>query len=160
MYALLRSLWNEPRPPGPPARTWPDWLLVVLAPSAAVLEGALRPDLPFRWLQVAVFCALVPVLLERRRWPLLVLGVFFGGLAVLALLTGDDEGLYSAAIALVLPYTVVRWGSGREAAAGVVLLVVSTATSMVAGPTSLGDAVGGRPDRRSTDAMPGSRTSG
>ncbi|MGY2080116.1 sensor histidine kinase [Modestobacter sp. SYSU DS0657] len=143
MHALLRSVWTEPRPPDPPARVWWDWVLVVLVPCAAVVEGALRPELPFRWVQVAVFCALVPALLWRRARPLLTLAVFFAGLSVLAVLTGDDEGLYSAVVALVPAYTVMRWGSGRAALAGTALLVASATSSLVVGATSPGDAIGG-----------------
>jgi signal transduction histidine kinase len=139
----LRSLWDEPRPPDPPVRVWRDWLLVVVALLAAVLEGLLRPDVPFRWLQVAVFCGLVPLLLWRRTWPLLVLVVFFIGLDVLVLLTGDGRGLYSAAAALLLPYAVVRWGSGREAVVGLGIVLASAVSSLVVGSATAGDAIGG-----------------
>ncbi|WP_456584451.1 sensor histidine kinase [Blastococcus sp. SYSU DS0973] len=143
MHALLRSVWHEPSPPDPPTRAWWDWLLVGAAPAAAVLEGVLRPDLPFRWLQVAVLCALVPLLLWRRTHPLLVLVIWFLGLDVLVLVTGDEDGLYSAVVGLVLPYAVVRWGSGREALAGLAFMLVSAVVAMVVGPTSGTDAVGG-----------------
>ncbi|MCZ2836912.1 sensor histidine kinase [Modestobacter sp. VKM Ac-2985] len=143
MHAPLSSLWNEPRPPDPPDRAWPDWVLVALAASSAVLEGVLRPDLPFRWLQVAVLCALVPLLAWRRARPLLVLAVVLGCLHLLAVLTGDDEGLYSAAVTLVLPYALLRWGSGREALDGLVVLLGSAASSAVVGSASPGDALGG-----------------
>ncbi|WP_091935372.1 histidine kinase [Blastococcus sp. DSM 46786] len=143
MQGLLRSLWSEPRPTDPPARVWWDRVLVGLTPLVAVLEGALRPDLPARWLQVAVLCVLAPLLLWRRNRPLLVLVLWFGALAALAVVTGDDDGMYSAAIGLLLPYAVVRWGSGREALAGAVLMLVSAASSVVVGPTSAGDVIGG-----------------
>ncbi|WP_166533226.1 sensor histidine kinase [Blastococcus xanthinilyticus] len=143
MNALLRSVWHEPRPPGPPARAWPDWALVGLALVATVLEGVLRPDLPFRWLQVAVLSALVPLLPWRRTHPLLVLVGWFLALDVLALVTGDGDGLYSAVVGLVLPYALVRWGSGREALAGLAFVLVSAVGLMLVGPTSATDAIGG-----------------
>ncbi|MGY2128353.1 sensor histidine kinase [Blastococcus sp. SYSU DS0617] len=145
MDALLRSVWHEPRPPDPPARARWDRVrvLVGLAPVAAVLEGVLRPDLPMRWLQVAVVSALVPLLLWRRAHPLLVLVGWFLGLDALALVTGDDDGLYTAVVGLVLPYAVVRWGSGREALAGLGFLLVSAIGSLLVGPASAGDAIGG-----------------
>ena len=143
MRALLRSVWAEPRPPDPPTRVWRDWLLVGVGVPAVLLEGVLRPELPFRALQVAVLAALVPLLLWRRTRPLLVLVVFFVALDVLGLLSGEDEGMYSAALAVLLPYAVVRWGSGREAVAGVAVVLLNTAGSMVVGSTALEDVVGG-----------------
>ena len=143
MSALLRSVWAEPRPPGAPARAWPDWVLVALGLSGALLEGLLRPDLPSRWVQVVVVAAVVPLLLWRRTRPLLALAVHVVALDVLAVLSGDDEGMYTAVVALLLAYAVVRWGSGREALAGIAVVLVSAALSMVVGSTSAGDAIGG-----------------
>lgn len=45
---LLRSVWAEPRVSDPPPRTWRDWVLVAVLLPIAVIEGALRPDLPWR----------------------------------------------------------------------------------------------------------------
>ncbi|CCG02457.1 histidine kinase dimerization/phosphoacceptor domain-containing protein [Blastococcus saxobsidens] len=144
MHALLRPVWREPRPTDAPTRVWRDWLLVVLVPVAAALEGTLQADLPFRWLQVAVLCVLAPVLLWRRTRPLLVFVVWFGVLAVLGIVTGDGDGLYSAAFGLLLlPYAIVRWGSGVQAVAGLGVLLVSAVASMVLSPASPGDAIGG-----------------
>ncbi|MGY2004456.1 sensor histidine kinase [Blastococcus sp. SYSU DS1024] len=143
MIALLRSLWREPRPPDAPARGRRDWLLAALVPVAAVLEGVLRPDLPSRWVQVAVLCALAPLLLWRRTQPVLVLIAWFGVLAVLAAVTGDRDGMYSAAFGLLLPYAVVRWGSGAQALAGLAVLLAGAVVSLVLGPATPGDAVGG-----------------
>jgi signal transduction histidine kinase len=141
--ALLRSVWDEPRPPGAPLRVWRDWLLVGVLVSVVVLEGALRPELPHRWVQVAIVVALVPLLLWRRTRPLLVLAVVFAGLNATAVLTGDDDGLYSAVFALVVLYALVRWGSGRELVIGLGIVLVSTAGSLVVGSTGVGDTIGG-----------------
>ncbi len=48
MPRALRSLWEEPAVPDPPARVWRDWLLVGLVVAAAVLEALLRPDATWR----------------------------------------------------------------------------------------------------------------
>nr|WP_204261958.1 sensor histidine kinase [Blastococcus saxobsidens] len=140
---MLRPLWAEPRPPGAPARAWWDWVLVALGLTGALLEGILRPDLPSRWVQVVVVAAVVPLLLWRRTRPLLVLVVHVVALDFLAVLTGDDDGMYTAVVVLLLAYAVVRWGSGREVMAAIPLLLVSAALSMVVGSTSAGDAIGG-----------------
>ena len=37
MRAVLRSVWEERRPPDPPVRVWRDWALVGLLAPTAVL---------------------------------------------------------------------------------------------------------------------------
>ena len=143
MSAVPRSLWAEPRPPDVPVRVWRDWMLVAVLLPTAVLEGLLRPDLPFRWLQVAVVAGLVPLLLWRRTRPLLVLVVFFATAGVLAVLTGDPDGMYSAAFGLLLPYALVRWGSGREALGGLAVVTVGAVVSLLVGSADPGEAAGG-----------------
>ena len=143
MRALLRSIWDEPRPPDAPGRPWWDWLLVAVLLLATVLEGLLRPDLPFRWVQVAAVAALVPLLLWRRSRPLLVLVAVFVSANVLTLLTGDADGMYSSAFALLVVYAVVRWGSGREALAGLAIALATAAISMLTSASPPADVVGG-----------------
>jgi hypothetical protein len=62
---------------------WRDWVLMAVVVPAAVLEGALRPALPFRALSVAVIVALMTTLLWRRTWPLLMVSLTPGASAVL-----------------------------------------------------------------------------
>ena len=57
MPALLPPVWREPRPADVPTRVWWDWLLVVVVPLVAVLEGTLRADLPFRWREEEILAA-------------------------------------------------------------------------------------------------------
>jgi signal transduction histidine kinase len=143
VHALLRSVRREPRPPDALSRHRWDWLVPALVPVVAVLEGLMRPDLPSRWLQVAVLCVLAPVPLWRRTQPVLVLVVWFGVLAVLAAVTDDPDGMYSAAFGLLLPYAVVRWGSGLQALAGLGVLLVGAVVSLSFGPATPADAIGG-----------------
>jgi signal transduction histidine kinase len=140
---LLRSIWDEPRPPDAPSRVRRDWLLVGALLVAVALEGLFRPDLPFRWLQVAVVAALAPLLLWRRTRPLLVLLVVFGAANVLTAVTGDADGMYSSVFVLVVVYAVVRWGSGREAVTGIAIVLATAAFSMVATSSPPADVVGG-----------------
>src|SRR4051812_19537519 len=77
VHELLRSVWDEPAPPHPPARVWRDWALVGVLVPLAVVEGVLRPDLPWRVLSVAIVLAVVPTLLWRRTRPLLMVAVAF-----------------------------------------------------------------------------------
>lgn len=143
MSALLRSVCAEPRPPDAPGRLWWDHVLVGLGLAGALLEGILRPGQPFRWLQVVVVAALMPLLLWRRSQPLLVLAIHVVVLDVLAVRSGDDDGMYSAVVVLLLAYAVVRWGSGREALTGVAFMLLSAALSIAVTSTSPRDAIGG-----------------
>jgi signal transduction histidine kinase len=143
MRALLLSLWREPRPPDAPSSLRRDWLLVGVLVVAVALEGLFRPDLPFRWVQVAVVAALAVLLPWRRVRPLLVLVVTFAAAGALTALTGDDEGPYSAVFALVVVYAVIRWGSGREAIAGLAVVLASATFSMVLSSSPVADVVGG-----------------
>ena len=75
---LIRSIRDEPRPPHPPARVWRDWVLVAALFLAAVLEGVLRADVPWRVLSIVVTVGVLPTLLWRRTRPLLMLAIAFG----------------------------------------------------------------------------------
>jgi signal transduction histidine kinase len=120
---------------------WRDWVLVAVLVPAAVLEGALRPGLPFRAVSVAVTVGVIATLLWRRTRPLLMVTIAFVGVAVLFNLTaGRAPLLYSGGCALLLPYALFRWGSGREAVTGaavVIVRVAATALPQVTRPADL-----------------------
>lgn len=133
-------MWNDPRPPDAPVRVWWDWALVAVLVPAAVLEGALRPDLPLRAVSVAVTVGLAPALLWRRTRPLLVVSIVFVVVGVVSVVTaGAAPQLHVGAVVLLLPYALFRWGSGREAVIGsaVVLAKVGvTALPIVGSPAT------------------------
>lgn len=124
----VESLWAEPRAPRPPARVWRDWALVALLVPTAVLEGILREDLVWRPVALVLGVALVFPLLWRRTRPLGAVAVVFGALGavqVAALLAADEPvGLYANALILLLPYSLFRWGAGREAVIGLAIILV------------------------------------
>jgi signal transduction histidine kinase len=139
---FFRSVWDEPRPPAAPVRVWRDWVLVAVLVPAAVLEGVLRPGLPLRPLSVVVTVGLVATLLWRRTRPLLMVVVVFVVLGLLLVVTaGAIPQMYTGAYVLVLPYALVRWGSGREAVIGSALVFVKTGLSALVGVTRLSDVV-------------------
>jgi signal transduction histidine kinase len=139
---FFRSVWDEPRPPAAPVRVWRDWVLVAVLVPAAVLEGVLRPGLPLRPLSVVVTVGLVATLLWRRTKPLLMVVVVFVVLGLLLVVTaGAIPQMYTGAYVLVLPYALVRWGSGREAVIGSALVFVKTGLSALVGVTRLSDVV-------------------
>ena len=119
----VRTLWAEPRAPNPPRRVWRDWVLVAALVPTALLEGVLRDDVVWRPVSVLLGVALPWTLLWRRTHPLAVVEVAFGAiiLADIASLVGDADGvvgLYTMIFILLFPYSLVRWGSGREIGIG------------------------------------------
>ena len=131
VVSALRSFWAEPPAPDPPARVWWDWPLVVLLVVGGTLEAALREDMPAR--AVAFVVAVTPVLLLwRRARPLPVTVALFGvnvlGDAVTRIATGEPMELYASVYVLLLPYTLFRWGAGRDAVLGMAFVLASHAT--------------------------------
>ena len=145
----IRTVLAVPRAPDPPVRVWRDWVLVAGFAVAAVLEGIFRTDLAWRPVVVLVALAIVPTLLWRRTHPLGAVLVAFGvvlALDLAGLVAGVDEplGLGSTIFVLVLPYALMRWGSGRDVVLGSLLIVVVAVVGISQDPTTtLADAVGG-----------------
>ncbi len=141
----LRSLWAEPRPtnaPGPGPR---DWALVAALVSWSAVEMALRQDLAPRPLLLLAALAVLGPLPWRRTHPLVAVAVSFGMLTmvdIVRLLTGSHGGLLnSTSAALILAYALFRWGSGREAAGGLGVILIWLPITTVADPTSLAETV-------------------
>jgi signal transduction histidine kinase len=142
----LRALWEEPRPVRPPARVWRDWVLLGVTVSASLIEAALRTDRT--WLPAALVVSLVVALslLWRRTHPLAAVAVAFGTLIVFdvaRIVASDATGLMGIAAALVLPYALFRWGSGREAATGLGIILVWLGVTHVADPMTVPEVVAG-----------------
>ena len=146
MTSAARVAWDLPRAPHAPRRTWRDGALVGTLAALALLEGALRPAAPALWPMVAVELALIATLLWRRAHPGAVVLVAFGTVLVadairwLADLPAVE--LFSMAFLLILPYTLVRWGSGREIVLVGALMLVAMARSLLVGPAPVPDVVG------------------
>ena len=144
----LRALWTEPRPPDPPGRVWRDWALLAASLCGVVLEATLRHGLVWRPVAVVftVWLCLLP--LWRRRSPLATVALGFGSMILLQVVTvvavsGQEVGLYSGMVMLVLVYALPRWGSGREIVLGGALIVATFALAAVTDDLSVGDQVGG-----------------
>ncbi|MFI9530446.1 sensor histidine kinase [Micromonospora rosaria] len=141
MRELVRSVWAEPRAPDPPGRVWRDRALVGGLVPLVLLEGLLRPEVPARAAAVFVALALVPTLWWRRSRPLLMVAIAFTTTGVTPLLIGHEPDLATMVYLLLLPYALVRWGSGREAAAGAALILAEIGLSVALGQLSPADAV-------------------
>ena len=153
----LRSLWAEPRPTNAPDRGPRDWALVAVLVCWSVVEVVLRQDLaprPGLWTGLAprpllllyVLAVLGP-LLWRRTHPLVAVAVSFGTLTILdivRILTGSQGALLnSISAALILAYALFRWGSGREAASGLGVILLWLPITYVADPMSLWETLAG-----------------
>ncbi|NUR69967.1 MAG: sensor histidine kinase [Hamadaea sp.] len=143
----LRSLWAEPRPASPPDRRTRDWALVAVLIGWSVLEAVLRKDMaPLPLLVIAALAVVVP-LPWRRTHPLVVVVIAFGMVTVVdiaRILTGSPGVLPSSVSAtLVIAYALFRWGSGREAASGLGVILLWLAITCVAESSSLAETVAG-----------------
>ncbi|PRX43619.1 signal transduction histidine kinase [Prauserella shujinwangii] len=143
MNRLLRPVRDEPRPPDVPPLRWTDWALVAAIVVIAVVEGLVRADYEMRTLSVGVAAGLAPTLLWRRRRPLLALMVAFGVGTVVDLVAGAEVTAHTLIYLLLLPFSLVRWGSGREIVAGAAIVPARIGLSLAMGHSTLGDAVGG-----------------
>jgi signal transduction histidine kinase len=143
MHDLLRSVWDEPRPPQPsPRLSWRDWALVSALAVTAVIEGALRTDLQSAVVSVVVAVGLLPTLLWRRTRPLLMVAIAFGVCAVTPVLTGAEPELNTMVYLLLLPFSLFRWGSGREAVLGSLIVLGKLGFSLALGTLGLTEAIG------------------
>ena len=144
--AVLGALWGEPRPTRPSVRMWRDRALVGLLVVWLIAEALLREDRTWWPVVLTVSIVVAGCLLWRRTHPLAAVAVGFGTLIafdVARILGVDATGLLSIAAVLVLPYALVRWGSGREAAVGLGIILVWLAVTHVADPTAPAEVVAG-----------------
>src|SRR5215212_6354963 len=149
--SALRSLWAEPRPTNAPDRGPRDWALVAALVCWSLVEVVLRQaawtsaNLAPRPLLLLAMLAVLGPLLWRRTHPLVAVAVSFGALTIVdivRILTGSQGGhLNSISAALILAYALFRWGSGREAASGLGVILLWLAITTVADTTSLADTV-------------------
>ena len=147
MVTVRRPIWHEPRPADAPPISRLDRLLVGAFAAAAVAEGIVRPGLAWRPLVTVLALALVPALLWRRARPLTAAVVGWGVAGLLSVLQlvahAGDLGLYSMMAVLLLLYSLVRWGSGREMVLGTAFVAVVVALAMYAASAAWADVFGG-----------------
>ena len=147
MVTVRRSLWHESRPADAPPVGRLDWLLVGVFAAAALIEGIARPDLAWRPLVTVLALALIPALLWRRSRPLMAALVGWGVAGLLSVLQltahAGDLGLYSMMAVLILLYSLVRWGSGREIVLGTAFVTVVVGLGILASSAGWADVFGG-----------------
>jgi len=125
-----------------------DWWLVAAVTAIAIVETPLRTDLPWPLLSLALVVGIAFLLPWRRTHPLTTVVIAFGSTLLLEVVTTANDitsdGLYTAVFILVLPYSLVRWGSGRQVVIGLLVsLPMAWWVSLIQGTVVLGDAIGG-----------------
>jgi signal transduction histidine kinase len=144
----LRAFFREPGPERPPgASAWDKRLAVALVGSSAV-EGLLRSDLTGRPVQIAAGVVIAACVAFRRARPLSAVLVTFGVATALTLaslwLSVPQFALWTSICALLMPYALVRWGSGREIVIGYAVIATTFVTSALAGEMhEVSDVIGG-----------------
>ncbi len=132
-------------PNPPPPGKW-DWWFTAAVVIAAIAESALR-TLPWKEAQLLYVAMAALVLPFRRTRPLAVTATVFGvGIALTlgtTLAGAVSDGIYSAAFIVVLPYSLLRWGSGRDAIIGLSVMVITPWIAIVDDSVLLSDAIGG-----------------
>lgn len=132
----------------PPALNRWDWALVAVLGTLALGETILRPHLELR--PIAFLMGVLPIatLLLRRSHPLVAVFVAFGihGLSYLVPTSAhnhEDLTLYATAFILLLPYSLLRWASGREAVVGLVFTFITHVGVFFEEPAALGETLAG-----------------
>jgi signal transduction histidine kinase len=125
---------------------WPDWVLVAVVALWSAVEAMIREGVAWRPVALTVVVVIALALLWRRTHPLAAIGVASGTLTVVdvtRIFTAEHNGLlWSIAASLVLPYSLFRWGAGREAGIGLGVLLTWLAVTSVADPTGAAQVVG------------------
>src|SRR3954470_23737019 len=113
----------------------------------ALLEGVLRDDVTWRPVVTIVTVGLAPVLLWRRTHPLVCIVMGFGtgmALGAASWLGGiPGVGLNTMIYVLVLVYSLVRWGSGRQIVIGLLVVAVAAVFSIATDYTGPAELFGG-----------------
>ena len=114
-------------------------MLVAVLAGLALLEGITREDLVWRPFSAAIQLLPIVMLLWRRTHPLLSVAVAWtviAGLDFAAIAVGrDSPGLYTMVGLIVFPYALFRWGSGRDAVIGLIIMSVPHVTNMIYYPS-------------------------
>jgi signal transduction histidine kinase len=123
---------------------WRDWVLVGLLVPTALLEGVLREDVVWRPVAIVLAVTLIFTLLWRRTHPLAMVAIAFGAVIAVSLAslwTDGPVGLNTMIFIVLLPYSLCRWGSGREAAIGLAIVLLAGAVGTAVDYTGVVDTV-------------------
>jgi signal transduction histidine kinase len=126
---------------------WRDWVLVALLVPTAIVEWVLRDDVTWRPVVLPLAVGVMVALLWRRTHPLLVVAAVFGTVVAVDVVAlfgpAESIGLYAMAAILLLPYSLLRWGSGREILLGLPVILATLALSLALDYTGVVDSIVG-----------------
>jgi signal transduction histidine kinase len=141
----FRALLAEPRAPYPPRRVWRDWVLFVGLLVAVTFEVLVRHDIVWEPVAIVIAVGTAFALLWRRTQPLAVVAAVFGVAILTSLLTltvaDGPIGLTTMVCVVVLPYSLLRWASGREIAIGMVIILAALVLGIASDFTGWGDSI-------------------
>ena len=137
MWRALREHLREPGPARPTRVSRLDLGLSIIAATIALVEIALRDAVRFSALSAMIGLTIAAALAVRRTRPLSAIVTAFAvvnGVSVtLAALGRQEIVLYSSALVLVLPFALLKHGSGREVALGLSTLLATYGISAALG---------------------------
>ncbi len=143
----IRSALAEPTAPHPPGPRRRDWLVVGLVVAAILIEAGVSTDVVWRPIVTLGAVGLALVLPWRRVQPLVTLAVTFGLIGALSVAgwvaVQEPTDQVSMIYVLVLPYSLMRWGSGRQVLLGLAWLIPPVALGIYLDWTGLDEAIGG-----------------
>lgn len=130
------TVWSTPAPTPLPLRSWLTWLPALVGVAALAIELALRNDLVWPLFGFAASTVAAIALLWRVTHPLAAAAISFGAqtLTDVASLLGASGSavMYTTVFVLILPYSLTRWGSGKQAVLGLgVILTLHTLREFV-----------------------------
>jgi len=147
VWSDLLAFFREPSPERPNEPSRLDRFLVFALVPAVIAEGLFAEPTAMHPLVIAVGVVGVVTIRFRRTHPAWATAVAFG-LASAATLVGlllrrPPSPLHTTACVLLLPYSLFRWGSGREIVAGMPFVAGAYAASALAGEMhEAGDYIG------------------
>jgi signal transduction histidine kinase len=145
--SMVRQLWLEPPIANPPRRVWRDWLLLGAFLPATILEATLRSDVGWRPVALVLGAAPVFALLWRRTHPLVAVVIVFAAhaLSEAVTLVGAPHSamLVASGYAILLPYSLLRWASGRHAIIGMAVVLFVHVPHLPISWQTVGEGLGG-----------------
>jgi two-component sensor histidine kinase len=147
VLSALRSVLAEPRAPGAPVRVWRDWAVAAAIVVGSTIEMLTRNDVSWPIPTLIASFLVAATVFPRRQHPLamtiIALAIVNGLSLAIWMDNGQAAGYYSMAFLLVVPYSLFRWGSGRDAGIGVGILLLAWLIGITTDPGTIGDAIGG-----------------
>ncbi|AKF10832.1 sensor histidine kinase [Sandaracinus amylolyticus] len=148
MLDLVRSLLAEPALARPSRPSRADRGVALLVLALALAEGLLRDHVPSRPIAIAIGLVIAAALLFRGTHPF---GAFVAAFASVNAVTALELALgvaraelHTGLAVLLLPYSLFRAASGRQAALGLALMALAYALGALQGGfRHPGDAIGG-----------------